>query len=44
MYSKDDTYVKPSGRCITQLAKMSVDPKFIDLAVDVFVIVLLNGI
>ena len=25
-----------SGRCITQIAKMNIDPKFIELATDVF--------
>ena len=28
-------YFLKSGRCITQLAKMSIDPKFIELTADV---------
>ena len=40
MYSKDNTCVKTSGRCITQLAKMSIDPKFIELIAGVLIIFL----
>ena len=30
MYSNDNTSLQTSGRCITQLAKMSTDPKLIE--------------
>ena len=33
---------KTSERCITQLAKMSIDPKFVELAADVFQMFLQN--
>ena len=36
VYSKDKASVKTSGRCITQLAKTTIDPKFIELTADVF--------
>ena len=39
MCSKGDTFVKTSGRCITQLVKMGIDPKFVDLTADVFRII-----
>ena len=36
MYSPNNAFVKTSGRCITQLANMSIDPTFIELTADVF--------
>ena len=36
MYAKENTSVQTGGRCITQRAKMSIDPKFIELTADVF--------
>ena len=42
IYSKDDTPVKTSGRFITQLAKMSTDPKYIKLTADVFRILIIK--
>ena len=41
--SKDDKYVKSSGRWITQLAKMSTDPKLVELTADVFTTLLNEG-
>ena len=40
--SKDNISVHTSGRCITQLAKMSIDPKFVQLTADVFGIFYIN--
>ena len=34
--SKDNTRVQSSGRFITQFAKTSIDPKFVELTADVF--------
>ena len=39
MYSKDNTCVKTSSRCITQLAKIIIGPKCIEHTADVFTIV-----
>ena len=36
IYSKDNASAPRSGRCITQLAKVTIDPKFIELTADVF--------
>ena len=36
--SQDNTSVKMSGRCIAQIAKMSIDPKFVELTAGVLVI------
>ena len=36
MSSKDSTSVDTSGRCITQLANMSIDRKFAEFPADVF--------
>ena len=35
MYSKDNAFVQTSGRCITQPAKVVIDPKFIELTAGV---------
>ena len=35
IYSKDTTAVKPSGRRITEFAKMSIDRKFVELTADI---------
>ena len=34
VHLKDNTSVKTSGRCIAQLAKTSIDPKFDEFAAD----------
>ena len=43
MHSKDNTPVNTTGRCIMQLAKMSIDPDFVELTTDVFSEVLLQN-
>ena len=35
---KKNASAKTSGQCITQLAKMSIGSKFVELAADVFII------
>ena len=42
MYPKDYASLETGGRCVTQLANITIEPKFIELTIDVFVIFLLN--
>ena len=43
MHSKDNTPVNTSSRCIMQLAKMSIDPVFVELTTDVSKVMLQNN-
>ena len=38
--SKDNSIVKTSDPCITQLAKVTTDPEFVDLTADLFIVTL----
>ena len=37
-----ENLLKTDGRCVTQLAKMSTEPKFVELTADIVRILLLN--